>query len=98
MDSWRRAGPITTGRAKARASPGGFRRCTARFPKPHEVQRLAERLAILRGVYERDAEAAKKLLAVGESKPDGRISPAELAAWTGVASLLLNLDETITKE
>ncbi len=75
-----------------------FRRCTARFPKPHEIERLTRRLAILRDSYARDAAAAKKLLAVGESQPDGRVDAAEHAAWTGVASLLLNLDETLTKE
>ena len=29
---------------------------------------------------------------------DGRISNQELAAWTTVASMILNLDETITKQ
>jgi hypothetical protein len=40
---------------------------------------------------------AQALLAVGESKPNKRISPDELAAWTLVASEILNLDETLTK-
>ena len=42
-------------------------------------------------------EAAKKLLAVGESPRDATLNEAELAAWTTVASTILNLDETITK-
>jgi hypothetical protein len=37
-------------------------------------------------------------LRVGESKADDRLDQAELAAWTMVASAILNLDETITKE
>ena len=48
-------------------------------------------------VYSRDVEAAKALIAGGESKPDASLSPTELAAWTMVANLILNLDEVITK-
>ena len=36
-------------------------------------------------------------LAVGESPRDEELDPAELAAWTMVASVILNLDETVTK-
>jgi hypothetical protein len=50
------------------------------------------------GEFRADAEAAKQLLAVGESKRDEALDPAEHAAWTMVANLILNLDETITKE
>jgi hypothetical protein len=35
---------------------------------------------------------------VGESARDKRLDASELAAWTTVASVILNLDETITKE
>ncbi|NBO63466.1 MAG: DUF1553 domain-containing protein, partial [Acidobacteria bacterium] len=48
--------------------------------------------------YRHDREAATALLSVGESKADPAIDPAELAAWTMVATTILNLDETITKE
>jgi hypothetical protein len=75
-----------------------FRRCTSRVPRAQELDRLTKRLASLRSTYTADAEAVKKLLSIGESKPDATLAPAELAAWTGVASLVLNLDETITKE
>jgi hypothetical protein len=47
--------------------------------------------------YQKDPADAKALLAVGESKADQKIPPAELAAWTLVASDILNLDETLTK-
>jgi hypothetical protein len=47
--------------------------------------------------YTRDAAAAAKLIAVGESKPDAGLPPAELAAYTMVANLILNLDEVLTK-
>ena len=47
--------------------------------------------------YTRDVEAAKKLIAVGETKPDTTLNLSELAAWTMIANLVLNLDEVINK-
>ena len=52
----------------------------------------------LRREYQADEAAAKKLVAVGESEADATIPASELAAWTGLATLVLNLDETLTKE
>ena len=75
-----------------------FRRCTARQPADAETGVLTARLRKLRDTYRQDADAAKKLLAVGESKASDKVAPEELAAWTGVASAILNLDETLTKE
>ena len=48
-------------------------------------------------VYREDPEAAVKLLSVGESKRNEKLDVAELAAWATVASVILNLDETVTK-
>jgi len=48
--------------------------------------------------FRKDRRAAAKLVAVGESARDARLDVAELAAWTTVASAILNLDETITKQ
>jgi hypothetical protein len=75
-----------------------FRLATARKPtvKERQVLRdLAEREA---AVYHRDPKAALSLLQVGESAYDRKLDAAELAAWTTVASVILNLDETITKQ
>jgi hypothetical protein len=71
---------------------------TARTPKLAELEILTRRLAALRQTYAHDEEAAKKLLAVGESKPDPKLPSAELAAWTSLATILMNLDEAISKE
>jgi hypothetical protein len=74
-----------------------FRRATARGPDARE---LAELVAVYRdnlATYSHDREAAKKLIAVGESKPDATLNPSELAAWTMVANLVLNLDEVLNK-
>jgi len=45
-----------------------------------------------------DPDAAGQLLSVGESKPDASLDPTELAAYTSVMNVLLNLDEMVTKE
>ncbi len=47
--------------------------------------------------YSADPKAAHALINDGESKPDEAIPAPELAAWTMVASEMLNLDETLTK-
>ena len=47
--------------------------------------------------YQRQLDTARQLLAVGESPVDGKLPPAELAAWTLVASQVMNLDEALTK-
>ncbi|MDE0938443.1 MAG: hypothetical protein OSA43_00660, partial [Pirellulales bacterium] len=44
-----------------------------------------------------DPQTAQRLLAVGDSITDDKLKTEELAAWTMVARLLLNLDESITK-
>ncbi|MBK6942316.1 MAG: DUF1553 domain-containing protein [Planctomycetes bacterium] len=73
----------------------GFRWCTSRVPDAEEVAVLTKLLAAQREHYAADPAAAKKLLAVGDAKPDAKLDAAELAAWTGVAQALLNLDATI---
>ena len=45
-----------------------------------------------------DRESAKSLLAIGESSRDEALDVAHHAAWTIVASAILNLDETLTRE
>ena len=40
---------------------------------------------------------AKKLIAVGESKPDAALPPQKLAAWTMLVNQLMNLDEALNK-
>jgi hypothetical protein len=48
--------------------------------------------------FETDRHAALDLVSQGESERDQALDLAELASYTTVASLILNLDETITKE
>lgn len=48
--------------------------------------------------FRADADSTKSFIAVGNSTPNPAFDPAELAACTSIASILLNLDETVTKE
>jgi hypothetical protein len=78
-----------------------FRRCLARKPTPEECAPL---LALLHHETKRftNGPANPWDLAVGKPEEAVRLpadaTPAQLAGWTVVARVLLNLDETITKE
>jgi hypothetical protein len=48
-------------------------------------------------LFAADLDAAKKAVHVGESKPKGVASDAEVAAWTMICNLVLNLDEVVTR-
>jgi len=68
----------------------GFRMCVTRWPKEAETERLAALYQQqLRYFFAHAAEAGK--IAKSPNSP-------ELAAWTMVANVLLNLDETVTKQ
>jgi hypothetical protein len=75
-----------------------FRLATGRRPSPAELNVLVADLAGHLDDYRRDRKAAKKLVSVGEFPRDEKLDMGELAAYTAVTSLILNLDETITKE
>lgn len=75
-----------------------FKRATGRTPKPAELQVLAKGLNARLERYQADADDAKKLVTFGASKADTKTNPAELAAYTLTANVLLNLDEVITRE
>jgi hypothetical protein len=76
----------------------GFRLAVARRPDEGETRALAALQERLFADYRRDPFVAEQYLDQGESPRDAALDPVELASWTGVASLLLNLDETVTKE
>jgi hypothetical protein len=74
-----------------------FRAATGRRPAPAEARVLLDLAQRRLEHYTNDPAQAAKLIAVGAS-PAAKLDPAQLAAWTVVASTILNLDETITKE
>ncbi|OYW09140.1 MAG: hypothetical protein B7X34_07320 [Acidobacteriia bacterium 12-62-4] len=69
-----------------------------RTAKPGETEALGRALRQFRVRYETNPLSAKAYLNQGDSAIDPAFSAPELAAWTTIGSLLLNLDETITKD
>jgi hypothetical protein len=74
-----------------------YRLALDRAPTDDELRVLTNLFSAQLAAFRKDTAAATKLLTVGESPRNERLNVAELAAWTTVASVLLNLDETITK-
>lgn len=75
-----------------------FRLATAREPTGEESRLLRAGLERTLKKYRTEPAAAAKLLAVGEAPRSSRLDAGELAAYAGLASLVLNLDEVMTKE
>jgi len=75
----------------------GFRLATGRLPQQREAAILAKLLEQMRASYRADPDAAHQLLGVGASAVDAVASEPELAAHAALAGMILNLDETITK-
>ena len=71
-----------------------FLLCLVRSPLPAECRRLEKYLEAQAAILKDDPEAAKAM--AGE--PVDGCELAKQAAWVGVASVLMNLDEFITKE
>jgi hypothetical protein len=69
----------------------------ARDPSPKMTAVLVGSLKEMEAHYASDPKAARALVQTGEKKHDASISDSELAAWTMIASEMLNLDETVTK-
>jgi hypothetical protein len=75
-----------------------FRLAVCRPPRPEELAVLTSSLGQFRRRYEADKEAAAKLLKTGESPRDEKLDAAEHAAWTSLCLMILNLDETMSKQ
>ena len=75
----------------------GVRVVLGRAPAPDELDVLSAAYRRLLADFRTDPAAAEKLLSVGESPREPGLDPAEHAAFTMVANLLLNLDEAVTK-
>ncbi len=73
-----------------------WRLALARTPSVTERAVLEKTLAKQREHFAAEKPAAESLLKVGDFKNPEGASPAELAAWTAVANVILNLNETVT--
>lgn len=76
----------------------GFRLATGRKPADDESKVLERVFAAHLADYQADKAAAEQLVAIGESPRKTELDVSELAAYTMVCNLILNLDETVTKE
>jgi hypothetical protein len=75
-----------------------FRVVTSRLPTERELQVQLRNLKAQLEYFNRNPQEAARLLSVGEKRNDEKLNPSELAAYTATASLMLNLDEVITKQ
>lgn len=74
-----------------------FRTVLSRQPKQQEVSVLKNIFSQQLERFRANEAAAEKLLKVGESPRDEQLNVAELATWATISSVLLNLDEAVTK-
>jgi mono/diheme cytochrome c family protein len=84
-------------------SPGerisyAFLLATARRPKPRELEILLSGYDHHRNIFEADRSAAIKYVTIGVGAPDPGVDGTDLAAYMTSASVIFNLDVTVTKE
>jgi len=84
-----------TDEARLRA---GWMLALAREPNGKEMAAAVKALGKFRAHYAGRAEEARRYVSVGESARDEGVPLAEAAAYAAVGSLILNLDEMVTKE
>lgn len=86
----------STGDAKARIT-WAWRQALSRTPRADEVETVGALLDKHLAEYRRDTKSAEALLKAGLTGAVQGLDPSELAAWTNVARVILNLHETITR-
>ena len=74
-----------------------FRVALGRHPDASELSEMSQAFLVELSHFESDRPAANQLVHVGASTPPVETDICELAAWTIIGNILLNLDETITK-
>jgi len=75
-----------------------FRLATARLPKPAESAILLDAFRQNFDLFKSKPDAALKYVSYGEYPRDAKFDVSELAAYASVTSLILNLNQTVTKE
>ena len=88
---------LRAGADEAKAVDFIMRRTLGRAATDRESGLLLQSWRDFLAHYQQKPEDATALLGVGESKPDAKLSPPQLAAWTMVCNQVLNLDETLNK-
>ena len=85
------------GKGDGQRAAYAFRLATSRLPNDAELKVLLDVYRDALSRFDSNKTAARKLVSVGESELDEKLDVSELAAWSIVANMILNLDETITK-
>lgn len=75
-----------------------FKHALGRVPQDQECGLLGSLLDKHREYYKAHPDQAEELIAIGLSKPLAKVPAAEQAAWTSVCRVMLNLDESITRD
>jgi hypothetical protein len=75
-----------------------FRSATCRAPSDVEMRVLRRRVQQQLDRFKVDRDAASTLVNVGQYPRDASLEVVELAAWTALANMLLNLDEVLMRE
>ena len=76
----------------------GFRLATGRYPSQRELTILNQGFSGYTTRFGNNVEQAEEFLTPGALEPDESIDKIQLAAYSAIAGVILNLDETITKE
>lgn len=74
-----------------------FEIAMARLPKSDEEALMLAMLEAQTEELAANPTAAEELIQVGQSAPDENLDAVEIAAWTMIANLILNLDEVMNK-
>jgi hypothetical protein len=88
---------VEGGKTPAERIRFGYRVVLSRDPEAVESEVVAKTLQQYVDRYQKEPAAAAKALRVGDSPPRAGLAEPELAAYTLIANLLLNLDETVTR-
>ena len=75
-----------------------FRQALARLPSEREIQSLIALYEKHLRHFSGHADDANKLICVGQHPAAHDLAPQEVAAWTSIARVLLNLSESIARE
>jgi hypothetical protein len=75
----------------------GLRLALIRLVRPDEVAAVVAAVRLARAAYAAEPSDALALLAATRATPIAGVSPAERAAWTVAASVIINLDEFVTR-
>ena len=94
---WRGGSFAKAVRTSPRAFGYGLRLCLCRPPRPEQIEPLVALYATEYERYNKNPAAAAALATDPLGPLPSGMEPADLAAWTTVANVLLNLDSVLTK-